>query len=159
MLESGGDPSGVGGLVHRREDGQPVANPASPPVADLDELPLPAYDLIPEVGVYRPPPFHYRRRPVANIITSRGCPNRCTFCASAAFAHRLRLRSAESVVAEIELLIRRFGVREIAFSDDCFTADTERVRRIFDLAASRGLRFQWSAAAELTLSMSRFSGT
>ena len=56
MLESGSDPAAVKGLVFRR-NGQVVLNPPRPYIEDLDSLPMPAYDLIPDIGVYRPPPF------------------------------------------------------------------------------------------------------
>lgn len=121
-----------------------LSNAARPYIEDLDSLPFPAYDLIPDLGACHPPPFNYRRRPVANVITSRGCPNQCTFCANATFGRRLRMRSAESVVEEIEMLIRLFHVREIAFSDDNLTASPQRVSEIFEHAARRGLRFPWT---------------
>ena len=148
MLESGSDPAAVKGLVFRR-DGQVVLNPPRPYIEDLDSLPMPAYDLIPDIGVYRPPPFNYRKRPVANIITSRGCPNECTFCSQATFGRRVRMRSAESVVDEIGLLLRRFHVREIAFADDTFTLKPRGVHEIFDLAAQRGLHFPWTCKARI----------
>jgi radical SAM superfamily enzyme YgiQ (UPF0313 family) len=148
LLESGSDPAGVKGLVYR-EGGHVLSNAARPYIEDLDSLPFPAYDLIPDLGAYHPPPFNYRRRPVANVITSRGCPNQCTFCANATFGRRLRMRSAESVVEEIEMLLRRFHVREIAFSDDNLTASPRRVYEIFELAARRGLRFPWSCRSRV----------
>ena len=142
-LESGAGFGGVRGLVFRGS-GQIVANPPRPYIEDLDSLPFPAYDLIPDLSVYHPPPFNYRKRPAANVITSRGCPNECTFCAQATFGRKVRMRSPESVVEEIAMLLGRYGVREIAFADDTFTLRPERVRRIFEFAARRGLRFPWS---------------
>jgi len=148
MIECGNDPAGVKGLVYRR-DGQVVFNAARPYIEDLDSLPFPAYDLIPDITVYRPPPFNYRERPAANIITSRGCPNECTFCSHATFGRSVRMRSAESIVEEVELLIRRFHVREIAFVDDTFTLKPERIHQIFELASRRGLRFPWTCKARI----------
>lgn len=147
-LENGSGLASVKGLVYR-EGGRVLSNAARPYIEDLDSLPVPAYDLIPDIGAYHPPPFNYRRRPVANVMTSRGCPNQCTFCSNATFGRRLRLRSAESVVEEIEMLLRRFHVREIAFSDDSFTIQPRRVYEIFDLAARRGLRFPWTCRSRV----------
>jgi radical SAM superfamily enzyme YgiQ (UPF0313 family) len=59
------------------------------------------------------------------------------------------MRSAENVVDEIHMLVRRFGVREIAFVDDCFTARPPRIYDIFELAARRGLRFPWSCRSRV----------
>jgi radical SAM superfamily enzyme YgiQ (UPF0313 family) len=148
MIEAGADPAKVKGLVYRR-DGQVVSNPARPYIEDLDSLPFPAYELIPDLTVYHPPPFNYRNRPVANVITSRGCPNECTFCAKATFGRGVRMRSAENVVEEIETLLRRYQVREIAFVDDTFTILPDRIHQIFELAARRGLRFPWSCKTRI----------
>ena len=100
---------------------------------DLDSLPFPAYDLIPDLAVYAPPPCNYKKRPVANVITSRGCPNACTFCDRSVFGQCLRQRSAANIAAEIEHLHRTYGVREIAFVDDTFTIRPARIRELFEL--------------------------
>lgn len=148
MLENGSDPAAIRGLVWRR-GATPVMNEARPYIQDLDGLPLPAYDLIPDLSVYSPPPFNYRKRPTANIITSRGCPNECTFCENTTFGRKVRMRSAASIVDEIEFLMSRHGVREIAFVDDTFTVRPQRIYEIFDLAARRGLKFPWSCMSRV----------
>jgi anaerobic magnesium-protoporphyrin IX monomethyl ester cyclase len=148
VLAEGGDPGRVPGLVYRR-GGQIVVNPPRPYIADLDALPFPAYDLIPDLRLYSPPPFNYQQLPVANIITSRGCPNACTFCENTTFGRRLRIRSASSIVGEIELLMRQFGAREISFVDDTFTVKRSRIYEIFDLARQRGLQFPWSCMSRI----------
>ena len=147
-IEGGSDPSAVAGLVWRRES-VPVMNAARPYIEDLDSLPFPAYDLIPDIDAYSPPPFNYRKRPTANVITSRGCPNECTFCENATFGRRVRMRSAESIVDEVEMLMRRRGVREIQFVDDTFTVRPKRIYEIFELAGRRGLRFPWSCMSRI----------
>ncbi len=148
VLQRGGDPASVAGLAFRRQ-GQIIVNPARQYVTDLDTLPFPAYDLIPDLRVYTPPPLNYKRLPVANVISSRGCPNACTFCENTTFGRWCRMRSAENVVDEIELLIRRFGVREISFVDDSFTVRPRRIYEMFDLVRSRGLRFPWSCMSHM----------
>jgi radical SAM superfamily enzyme YgiQ (UPF0313 family) len=147
-LEGGRDPGDLPGLVHRR-DGEIKVNPPRPYIQDLDSLPLPAFDLIEDFDVYAPPLFHYKERPVGSVITSRGCPYECTFCEKTTFGNRLRLRSARSVVDEIELLVRRHGVKEISFSDDTFTLNRRRVYEIFDDVRARGLEFPWTCMARM----------
>lgn len=71
----------------------------------LDELPLPAFDL-------------YKNLSYAVIMTSRGCPLKCTFCASNVVSGAYRWRAPENVVAELYLYYERFGIREFAFYDD-----------------------------------------
>jgi len=84
----------------------------------LDKLPLSRYRLHPPFGVY--PPGLY-------IESARGCPHRCTFCT---LPREIRMRSADKVVADVENLVARFGVREVHFVDPTFTFDRERVIEI-----------------------------
>jgi radical SAM superfamily enzyme YgiQ (UPF0313 family) len=79
------------------------ANPLCPKT--LDELPFPAFDL-------------YDNLNYATIMTSRGCPLKCSFCASNIVSGAYRWRSPQSVIAEMELLYEKFGIREFAFYDD-----------------------------------------
>ncbi len=111
-------------------------NPPSKPIEDLDQLPLPAYHLLPELRLYR---SRARRYPVAPVITSRGCPFGCAYCNSSIFGRRFRAKSPEAVVEEIEFLVRRFGVRQIDIVDDNFTLEIQRAERILELIIKRGL--------------------
>lgn len=148
VIANQGHPSGVRGLIYRR-NGNVVVNPCRPYIADLDTLPFPAYDLIPDMRIYSPPPFNYKRLPVANLMTSRGCPNACTFCENTTFGRQFRMRSAQSIVEEIEFLMTRHGAREISFVDDTFTVRRSRIYEIFDLARQRGLKFPWSCMSRI----------
>jgi len=148
FVENGGDPNAILGLIHRWA-GEIVVNPKRPYIRDLDALPFPAFDLIPDLAVYSPPPFNYRARPVANVITSRGCPNECTFCERTTFGRTARKRSAENIVDEIEDMIVNRGVREIAFVDDTFTIWPKRIHEIFELAGQRGLKFLWTCMSRV----------
>ncbi len=147
-LAAGGDLSAVEGLAFRR-DGELIVNPPRPRIADLDSLPFPAYDLIPNLDVYVPPPCNYKKRPVANVITSRGCPNACTFCDRAVFGQRLRQRSAANIAAEIETLYHTYGVREIAFVDDTFTIRPARIRELFAVLAEKRISFPWTCMSRI----------
>ncbi|HPA25378.1 MAG TPA: radical SAM protein [bacterium] len=69
--------------------------------------------------------------PAAEVITSRGCPYHCTFCAiHNIWGHRWRMRSAESVLLEIDYLVKKCGAKHINFVDDNFNASKERVLKI-----------------------------
>jgi len=87
--------------------------------------------------------------PVANIVTSRGCPNRCTFCGHSSFGHTLRQRSPENIAAEIEILYHRHHVREIAFVDDTFTIGPRRILDLFNILNDRGIRFPWTCMSRI----------
>lgn len=70
------DISEIKGLIYRH-DNKIVVNPTRDYERDLDKLPMPAIDLLPDIELYNPPPMNYMKKPVVNIITSRGCPNQC----------------------------------------------------------------------------------
>lgn len=130
-----------------REGGRPRVNAMRPPIAKLDDLPRPAYDLLP-MGRYSTP-FSAAGR-VTSMVTSRGCPYPCTFCdASVVHGRRHRVQSAERVVDEIHHLVREHGVREVLFKDSEFTLDRDRVERFCDLMIARGLRVSWTCSARV----------
>jgi radical SAM superfamily enzyme YgiQ (UPF0313 family) len=96
------------------------------PIAPLDELPFPARDL-------------FSIQPNTYMFTSRGCPYRCTFCASSRFWNRVRTFSAEYLVKEIEHLVKAHNVKSIQFYDDIFSVDVRRVRKTIDLLREKGI--------------------
>jgi radical SAM superfamily enzyme YgiQ (UPF0313 family) len=149
-LFGGGDAREVPGVAYRGADGRPVTSAKREFIRDLDLLPFPAYDAIPDLALYTPPPSNYRTLPVINVITSRGCPNACTFCDRNVFGRRYRERSAENVVAEIRHLWEEYRVREIAFVDDTFLVNKRRVYRLFELLDAAGLRFPWTCMARVS---------
>ncbi len=148
-IEGKGNFSEIKGLIYRDENGNQVINPKRDFIKDLDSLPLPAYDLIPNMRQYNYFPFQLKKFPIAGIVTSRGCPGKCTFCDKSVWEGSLRLRSAENVVDEIELLIKKYGVREIIFVDDTFTASKKRIYDIFKLTKERNLKFSFSCASRI----------
>lgn len=112
-------------------------------ITDLDSLPMPAWDLmmddLKEINwLSRKSPF-LMRRPLAHIITSRGCPNACTFCAvKVAWGRKWIYRSAKNVVDEIEYLYK-LGFREIHFNDDNCSINKERMYAICEDIIARNI--------------------
>jgi radical SAM superfamily enzyme YgiQ (UPF0313 family) len=148
-LERGTDLSSVAGLAYREGD-ELIVNAAAPRIDDLDALPFPAYDLAADVSLYTPPPCNYKKLPAANVITSRGCPNQCTFCDRSVFGQLLRQRSAENVAAEIEHLWNEYHVREIAFVDDTFTLRPQRIRDLFAILDRKNISFPWTCMSRVS---------
>lgn len=141
-LATGSDLRAVAGL-YLRDGGVVVATEPRPPVADLDTLPWPARDLLP-LDLYRPSVMHYRQLPAFSVMCGRGCPYRCTFCScSKVFPGKMRLRSVESVIAEIRMLIERYGAREILIWDDLFGISRPWALSLCERLAPLGL--SWSA--------------
>ena len=79
-----------------------------------------------------------RRTPVGSILTSRGCPYKCSFCASpVTTGQKMRFRSPENVLSEIDMLVNDYGVREIIFQDDEMYADKKRATQIVQMIKDR----------------------
>jgi len=87
---------------------------------DLDRYPMPAYHLI-NFDRYFPSATSYRNLPATNVIMTRGCPGKCTFCNSAMTT--LRWRSPQRVFEQIQALRERYGIRQVQFFDDTFTGN------------------------------------
>ena len=137
-LNKGQDISNIGGLCYREQStNKIIINKPAELIQDLDSLPFPAYDLLPNFKLYK---GRSRGTPVAPVMTSRGCPYGCTFCNRNIFGRTFRARSPENVVNEIEFLIKNFGVRQIDILDDNFTMDIDRADKICDLIIQRGLK-------------------
>ena len=142
-IENGGkDFSGLKGLVYRKE-GRIIQNEARELIADLDSLPFPARDLLPDLKKYHPKKMFYNKLPLVHIFTSRGCPFQCTFCQTP-FGKKARFHSAEYVADEIELLVKKFGAKEIKINDDTFNLVEERVLKIFDILKKKGINIGWA---------------
>ena len=75
-----------------------------------------------------------------HIMTSRGCPFHCTFCASQSLWKNCRDRSPKSIADEIEHLIRNYGVKEIYLFDDTFNLNLKRSEEICDEIIRRKIK-------------------
>jgi len=154
-LKAGADSfKGIPGLWWR-EQGQIV--PASMPQmwADLDTLPMPAWDLLP-MERYRAHNWHCfdnvtRRQPYATLYTSLGCPYNCSFCCiNALFGeHRLRSRGVDAVMAELDFLVTKYGVRNIKIMDELFAVNEKRVLELCGRIAERGYDLNFWAYARV----------
>jgi radical SAM superfamily enzyme YgiQ (UPF0313 family) len=106
----------------------------------LDELPMPDRSMM-------------RVRPHSNMLTSRGCPYTCSFCASTRFWPNIRYFSPEVMIEEIMHLRDTYGVRYITFHDDLFIANTKRLEALHALVMREGLPrqgFRFSCASSAT---------
>jgi radical SAM superfamily enzyme YgiQ (UPF0313 family) len=122
----------IRGLIWRNNDAI-VTNPPSPLRENLDELPFPKYELFELNKMLE------KRIP---IVSSRGCPGRCTFCSiRLVFGRAFRARSPENVVNEIRHWYRK-GYDTFEFSDDNFSHDIQRAEKICDLIVQSGMRLK-----------------
>jgi len=125
-----------------RQNGETKINPDRPYFQNLDALPFPAWDLIRIEKYFELPRFGttYVHKEYMQVMTSRGCPFHCTYC-HRIFGVGFRPRTPENVLAELEILQKKFGIKEIYFVDDCFNCKPARAKRICELIVERGLKF------------------
>jgi len=127
-------------------DGEVIHHDQAPRIRNLDELPFPARDLMP-MHVYKTTlafPPHIRTR--TTLYSARGCPYNCSFCSTAAVwgGHFCAMRSAGSVLDEIEEVIDRFGVYGFEFVDELTTLRKERLVEFCQGIHDRGLhKMRW----------------
>lgn len=148
-LKEGKDPAAVKGLVFRA-GGKVIETPERPPIEDLDALPSPAHHLMRMDRYGLPASRRLTSAPAAAVITSRGCPYGCYFCShNSVFKGKVRFRSPEKVLAEIEHLHENFGVGEIIFWDDSFLLDKNRAVKICRLIRESGIKITWSCSSRV----------
>ena len=136
-LEHGNELSQVKGIGFRSNGEVILTEPQ--PLVDVDELPLPAYHLLPMEKYY----FAVLGR-FATVIASRGCPHRCTFCSEWRFwGGRWRQRDPKIIGEELELLVRKYNMESVWFGDDCFNVSAELIQGICDEIRTRHLDFSW----------------
>ncbi|MEM2098282.1 MAG: radical SAM protein [Candidatus Bathyarchaeia archaeon] len=129
-------------------DGETVITAHRPFIQDLDSLPFPARHLLPMKQFFeaakKMPISGNLSKPSIRMLTSRGCPYGCIFCSNhIVMGKQWRARSPENVVAEIEHIIKTYGVRQIDFLDDNIAFDRKRLEAICDLLVEKRLDIEW----------------
>ena len=130
-----------------RYNGDVVHNPDRQLIEELDELPFPAYHLLP-MDKYRPAVGAAKRHPATSVLATRGCFGRCSFCYRI-FGPRLRFRSGRNVAEEVKLLQDDYGIKEICFYDDTFTAIRREVKAFCRAIWEMKLDLTWSCFARI----------
>jgi len=118
----------ISGLFFYDTDGTPRHTPPRPLIQDLDSLPRVDWSILPFYKEYD-----------AHIVSARGCPYKCSFCASEKFARQHRFHSADSIVREIEYFVVEKGLGYITFYDDLLIANKKRLATLIDKLKERGL--------------------
>lgn len=115
-------------------------------ISDLDSLIFPAWDLIhPDTYPEAQHGAFFKSFPIAPIMTSRGCPFSCTFCAGHIVTGRkVRRRSVDNVIGEIDTLIRDYGIKEIHIVDDNFTMDRDYVISFSKRLIDEKIKISWA---------------
>lgn len=145
LAENLNSPEKVLGIAWRK-NGKIIVNNPEPPIEDLDRLPF-VSKIYKEFLDFNHYAYSLAQRPMIQILSSRGCPNQCTFCSyPQTMEGRLyRQRSPENFTAELEYIASELPqIKEIFVEDDTFTINKKRVIRICDLILEKGLKICWS---------------
>ncbi len=145
VIEGRKDVSNLDGVGYRDGDEITII-PKTRFISDLDTIPLPARHLLNMEKYFGLRDSHGVRRKdrFSPMITSRGCPVKCTFCSAyRVWGRRYRFRSPENVIAEMREIKEKYGIEELMFEDDNLTANPKRAERIFDLMIQEKLNFVW----------------
>ena len=141
LLQNLETPGAVPGTLWRTEGGCAANNPQIVYCRDLDSLPLPDW------RAFAPDYYQNRNRYVAfmGVETKRGCPNNCRYCLYPVLqGRRLRLRSPERIVDELETLQRDFGIRSVHFTDAVINQPKDHLGAICKEILRRGLEIGWT---------------
>jgi radical SAM superfamily enzyme YgiQ (UPF0313 family) len=123
------------GITFKTNDDELHNHPDHPPIADLDELPWPAYHAF-KMESYtnlQPATDAIDGAKSFSILTSRGCPYRCTFCSQSIMPQKWRARTAENILAEWQHLVEDLGAQEIGVLDDSANIKVDRLFELSDL--------------------------
>ncbi len=127
--------SDIKGITYRNRE-EIIDNEDRPPIVNLDELPLPARNLL-----------SYDSYTVSTIITSRGCPFKCIYCDKGVSTRQVKFRSPENIYSEIVEISKNYNEKKIYFVDDHFFLAKVRLNKVFDLIEKNNLRFNWICQA------------
>lgn len=131
----------IPGLSYK-ENGKFIHNADVEFIKDLDSLPMPAYNKL-TITKYTPTLGSYKRLPAISMMATRGCPGKCTYCFGSFLGGRVRMHSAKYLINEIKMLQRDFGIKEILFYDDTFTAFRNNVKEFCNGIINEKMDVSW----------------
>jgi len=121
--------------------GKSIMNPVKT-IENLDKLPFPDFDLM-NFKEY-PKLYLAKEFPCAPILTSRGCPFSCTFCAGWNISgKKFRARTPGNIVKEIKILKLKYEIKEFQIWDDNFTLDKQRANKFCEILIKENLNLKW----------------
>ena len=142
-IEKGAPLNEVKGITFREKNGIIDTEPRLF-IKNIDNIPFPSRDLLP-MHLYKFNGVKY-----TTMLTSRGCPFKCSFCSSSRlFGGYWRGRSPENVLEEMKTVYEEYGIRNIEFMDDTFTLNQERAEKICDEIIKQGWDISWGASSRV----------
>ncbi|MBI1278086.1 MAG: radical SAM protein [Anaerolineaceae bacterium] len=139
----------IQGIAYRH-DGRMVKTPARPVIRDLNSLPFPAWDLV-DREKYRNVWMEHHGYYSMNLVTTRGCPFHCNWCAKPIWGQKYNVRSAASVVNEMAWLKENFNPDHIWFMDDIMGIQDRWIEEFADLLEARKLHIPFKSLNRVDL--------
>lgn len=153
-FKKGGNIYNIDGTIVRK-DGSIITNNTRPLIEDLDTLPFPARHLLPMEKYFynaRHSILYNMRNPFTTLLSSRGCPMHCVYCAvKTIWGRTWRACSAVKVVDEIEFLVKNYGVKEFHFSDDNISVNKNRITELCNEIIKRKLNIRWACPTGIAI--------
>ena len=149
LIHSGAAPADIQGLTYR-EDNLVKSTGRRQVIRNLDELPMPAWDLV-NIDAYK---TLWRKKQgyfSLNMVGSRGCTFKCNWCAKPLFGNRYHARSVDRVVEELRLLVNTFGAEQIWFCDDIFALKPGWIASFSKAVQENGLKFRFKIQSRADL--------
>ena len=125
-------------------NGETAHNPPREFVKDLDSVLSPARDLLLNKD-------SYNSEDMGLLMTSRGCPYNCSYCATSIWERKTRYRSIDNVIEEIKLIMDKYGTRQFTFKDDSFTVNKKRVLGLCDRLIKENIKINWDCNTRVNL--------
>lgn len=142
---------GINGVVYKSK-GRIIINEPRQLIKNLDELPKPAFDLIPYIPQYYQLPVQSMTKyPSMSLVSSRGCYGQCTFCDRRIFGNRLRAHSAQYLFEIIKDLVGKYGFKAIMFHDDNFLVFKKRNLELLKLLKKSGIKLRINCLARVDM--------
>ena len=153
-FSDGGDYSAISGItmlkktsINGKENQESLSTPDRPFNQELDSLPFPARQLLPNQSYIQFGKKKYGYS-ITTVMSTRGCPYECEFCSNVIFGGSYRERSAINIVEEVEQALSA-GYDRISFADDVFTLRKKRVLEVCSEIKRRNLQFNWECLARV----------
>jgi len=142
----------IQGLIYRDGGNRVIVTQERPVLKDIDNLPFPDRTLIHNERYTRSVPGKGIVKAAA-VMSSRGCPFQCIYCAIKKIpgGNHVRMRSAKNVVDEIEYIVKKLGIRHISFNDDDLTMSRNRTIQMCEEILKRKIEITWEGLTRATL--------
>jgi anaerobic magnesium-protoporphyrin IX monomethyl ester cyclase len=148
-IENGNSTDSIPGIVYKKE-GKIIHNPSRIVLQNLDELPLPAWDLV-DIESYKTIWKQSKQPFTLNIATTRGCPYKCNWCAKPIYGNRYNAHSVEYIVNEIAFLKEKFGVTRFWMCDDIFGLKPNWVQEFNTILKDKNLKISYFIQSRVDL--------